>query len=372
MANKKQLEASIKKIEVIMKRAQRNNAGTNQGISDGTAKTYSDMNKATLRYAFNKMGVSRVQDLTPAHTQAIIQEKINNGYSANNIRQTAHALEYLQKNAVLTGVFKDKHKVNITNHKQNLRMIKEQKIYRKAEDSHRYKAHREEALKVIEEMKKRNKVYADIARTQLLTGGRVTETARLKAADMDLEHDRITFRKAKGGLTNVVHINHLTSEEKAFLFTLREKAIDESLFRPKDKNGNYLSISKQVRKNVTALASKCANKLGIGNEEQTFSSHSFRGAFGYDRADSYARNTSKLDDIIKMKINEQPRLNKRYKDFEKRIKQKVKPSKRSFREIKDFEKIQWLVSTDLNHSRQDVVRYYVSANQIKELINKYK
>ena len=63
------------------------------------------------------------------------------------------------------------------------------------------------------------------------------------------------------------------------------------------------------------------------------------------------------------------RLKAKYEEFEKRIKEKTKnPEKR---EIQDYEKIQWLVSTDLNHSRQDVTRFYVPVSTIKREVAKY-
>ena len=314
MGSEKQLNAHLKKIEIMMKRAQENNAGTDSGIADGTVQTYTDMNKATMRRAFKNFGISRIQDLKPEHVQSIVQQKINNGNSANNIRQTVHAMKYLQDNVLTTGFFKEKHGINMVNHDANLKMLKDQKIIRRAEDSHRYKAERMEALWVVEEMEKRNKVFADIGKTQLLLGGRVTETARLKAENIDLDGNRVLFKDAKGGLDNVVHINHLSGDEKAFLKDLKDNAKDGLLFRPRDKLGNYLD-KKQVRLGVTELANNCAKKMGVGTEEKTFSSHSFRGAFAHDRGDIYAQNHAHLSRIVDEKIKEQPRLKKRYEEF---------------------------------------------------------
>jgi len=78
----------------------------------------------------------------------------------------------------------------------------------------------------------------------------------------------------------------------------------------------------------------------------------------------------KIDDIIADKIREQPRLAKKYKNFEKRIKDKT--TNPDGRKIHDYEKIQWLVSTDLNHSRQDIARYYILVATIKAALEKYK
>jgi integrase len=368
MANNK-LDAQLKKIEKVFNRAQVENQKSATSISDGTKRTYSDMMKAVLREANRRFGISKIKDLKPEHTQAILQDKIARGQSASNIRKTAHALEYFQQNAVKTRVFKEKHGVDITAHDENLKLIKDQGVIRKSENSHRYKANRKEAVDVIDEMRKRNEVYADIAKVQLLIGGRVSETIALKAKNINLDNNTVMFENAKGGLTNIVHINHLSNDEKAFLRGLKDNEKDGRLFRPKDENGQYYS-DERLRRSVTNLAGASAKKIGIGTEEKTFSSHSFRGAYGLDRADIYARNHKDLDRIIKEKIKEQPRLDKRYKDFEKRIKDKVKDP--SQRHIRDYEKIQWLVSTDLNHSRQDVVRYYVPGDTIKGLIKKYR
>lgn len=338
-------------------------------ISDGTKETYSDVLKAVLREANEKFGVKDWKNLKKEHTEKIIQGRIDSGQSPQTIRKVAHALDYFQAHAVQTRVFKEKH-IDVTDHEKNLEMLKEQKIIRKSSDSHRYRATKDECLAVVKEMAKYDKSLADVAYYQLLTGFRVSEAIRQKVAHIDLAHDRHHAIGAKGGLDNVVHTNHHSESDKAFIASLAASADPDTgrLFhRVKDKKGNYKSDS-QVRQAATRLAARCAVRLGIGGDGQTFSSHCFRGAFGNDRMCHYARHHSVIDEIIAAKIAEQPRFAKKYDNFVKRIQDKRKTP----REIETYEKIQWLVSTDLNHSRQDISRYYVSADEIKAEIAKYQ
>lgn len=343
-------------------------------ISDGTKETYSDTMKAVLREAERQFGVTEWKHLKQEHTEKIIQDKIARGESAQNIRKVIHSLDYFQSHATVTRVFKEKH-IDVTDHKKNLKMLKDNKIIRKSEDSHRYRATKDECLAVIKEMEKYDKTLADMARYQLLTGFRVSEVIRQKEEYVHLVSSKHESIKSKGGLDNIVHTNHHTNDEKAFVAALvsnPEPVTNRIFHRPKDEKGNYKSDT-QVRQALTRLASRCAKRLGIGGGDSgTFSSHCFRGSFSNDRMKYYARHWYDIDQIIEDKIYEQPRLREKYKNFEKRIKDKVSESKRDEREIQLYEKIQWLVSTDLNHSRQDISRFYVSAKEIKMELAKYQ
>ena len=391
-------DSQYKKLEKVMERAQKENAtekieklaalkklvdGTPEyerlsheiaqirTISDGTKQTYYDVLKAVLREAERKFGLTQWKHFKKEQAEQIIQDKIAAGESAQNIRKVVHALDFFQEHATKTRVFKE-NQVEIADHQKNLQTLKEQKVIRKSADSHRYKATKEESLRVIEEMEKYNPHFASIARYQLLTGFRVSEAIRQKTEHVDLLNDKHHAKGAKGGLDNVVHTDHHTEDDKAFLKRLLAKTESDTgrLFaRQKDDKGNYKSDA-QIRHSVTRLARRCADRLGIGGDGLTFSSHCFRGAFAIDRMLHYVEKHKEIDRIIEEKIAEQPRLRSKYENFEKRIKNKTKnPEKR---QIQIYEKIQWLVSTDINHSRQDITRYYVSVKEIKAELKKHQ
>ncbi|GEN55509.1 hypothetical protein [Halobacillus faecis] len=399
--DEKKLRAQNKKIEKVLKRAQESNAAKKKEligelrvhkkgspeysrisqeiskvgtISDGTVKTYSDQAKGILKEANQRFGVREWKHFKPEHAQKILQSRIDQGMAANSVRKTAHALEYINKNVNKVNVFKKNQKIEVTDHKKMLETIKQNGVVRRAKDSHRLKANPEQARAVIKEMEKYNKHYADIARYQLLSGFRITEAVSQKAEYIDLENNKHQAIDAKGGLNNVVYTSHHTKEDKEFLQSLKNGQDAETgrvFERLKDKNGNYRKDS-SVSKSVTRLARKCADKLGIeGAEGQTFSSHSFRGVYGLERMEEYAAHHDKLDGIIEEKIREQPRLYKKYVNFEARIREKIIVENRGDREITKEEKIRWLVSTDLNHSRQEVVRFYVDNMDISAAVQKY-
>lgn len=398
--SEKYLDAQFKKISKVLNRAQVENSekkkellrelknlekGTSEWdklskeinsirtISDGTKKTYYDTAKAVLRDAYDKYGITHWKELKPEHTQELLLDRIEAGQSASTIRKVAHALDYINLHATETRVFKEKDNFEITNHQVMLETIEEYGIVRKSSNSHRYKASGDECLAVLEEMKKRDPYLASIAEYQYLTGFRVSEAISQKAEHVDLDNDKHHAIKAKGGLNNIVYTNHHTAEEKAFLINLvanSDKETGRIFERRKDEKGNYKS-DEEIRRSLTRLASRCAVKLGIGGSNgETFSSHSFRGGFAYNRMTYYCSNKDILDQIIKEKIAEQrDRLESKYEEFERRIKEKCKnPDER---QIQDYEKIQWLISTDLNHSRQDVTRFYVPASTIKNELAKY-
>jgi len=257
-------------------------------ISDGTKKTYHDTASAVLREAFHKFGTTHWKDLTPEQTKEILQDRIDKGQKPQTIRKVVAALEYIQDHVNSSRVFK-KDNIQITNHQDMLSTLKEQKIIRKSSDSHRYKATPEEALKVIEEMEKYNPFYASIARYEYLTGFRVSEAIRQKGEHV--HDDRHHSVKAKGGLDNWVMTNHHTTSEKAFMNDLKANAEEHTgrIFpRQSDGSGGFKS-DEQIRLAVTQMAHRCAERLGIhGPNGETFSSHSFRGAFAMNRMEYYA------------------------------------------------------------------------------------
>ncbi|OOR15771.1 tyrosine-type recombinase/integrase [Bacillus mycoides] len=398
----KYLDAQLKKLNKILTRAQQENSeekkqllkkldGLEKGssqwdklsreingiqtISDGTKENYYNYTAAVLRDAYEKFGVAHFKNLTPEKTEELLRDRIQNGQSANTIRNVAHALDFVNKHAVKTRVFKEKDNFQITNHSKMLETIKEKNVKRSYKDSHRYKATGTECMEVIEEMKKYDPHLASIAQYQYLTGFRVSEAISQKANLMDLENHKHHAVKAKGGLDNVVHTNHHNSEEKAFLAELKashDKETGRVFARQKDADGNYKS-DKQTRLALTRLARRCADRLGIcGPGGETFSSHSFRGGFAHNRMVHYCQNHDRIDQIIAEKIGEQPRLQEKHAEFEKKIRDKIKEENREDREIQVYEKIQWVISTDLNHSRQDITRFYTSGDAIKAELSKYK
>ncbi|MBH0159637.1 hypothetical protein [Fictibacillus sp. 26RED30] len=399
--SQKYLDAQLKKIKKIINRAQVENSnmkgellkeqakyekGTShydrlnneinkiRTISDGTKKTYYDTAAAILHDAYEKFYITHWKDLRPENTQELLLDRIATGQSANTIRKVAHALDFINEHATKTRVFKEKDNFNVTNHKLMLEIIEEFNIVRHYKDSHRYKANPAECLLVLEEMGKRNPYLASIARYQYLTGFRVSEAIRQKEEYIDLIHDKHEAIKAKGGLDNIVYTNHHNKEEKAFLADLKtnfDKETGRVFKRQKNAQGNYKS-DEEIRRAITRLARRSADKLGIsGTNGETFSSHSFRGGFAYNRMIYYCSNYEKLDSLIKEKISEQDeRLEGKYEEFKRRIKEKC--SNPCERKIQDYEKIQWLISTDLNHSRQDVTRFYVSVQAIKKNLLKFK
>lgn len=400
--SEKYLDAQLKKLKKVLARAQQENSATKkellkeldglekgtsewdklsneinkiQTISDGTKENYYNYTAAVLRDAYEKFGVTHFKNLTAEKTEELLMDRIKGGQSPNTIRNVAHALDYVNKHAVKTRVFKEKDNFEITNHSKVLETIKKNDVKRNYKNSHRLKATGDECRAVIDEMRKYNPHLANIAEYQYLTGFRVSEAISQKAESMDLENNKHHAIKAKGGLNNIVHTNHHTEGEKAFLSDLKvnyDKETGRVFARQKDKDGNFKS-DKQIRTALTRLARRCADRLGIsGPGGETFSSHCFRGGFAHNRMVHYCQNHDRIDQIIAEKIGEQPRLKEKYDEFEKKIRDKIIEENRKDREIQTYEKIQWVISTDLNHSRQDITRFYTSADVIKAELAKYE
>ena len=355
-----------------------------RGLSDGGKKTYFKDFERVRKEIYYKYGISDVEKIEYKHFKGVISDRIESGQSPNTIKKVVQAVNFVQSVGVETGVFKN---LNLTDHEDMLQYLKNEDIERSYSNSHRYKADENECQRVIEELYTykdgKYKDYAELARLQLLTGGRRSEVIGLETKEVHVNEQKVEFLDAKGGLDNTVWCNHWTFNDKTFVSNLidssRERHFsksnidDEKIFRFKDKNGNYMTEDK-VAERLNRLVKEAAERIGVGEEGKTFTSHSLRGGYAHGRVKQYSKLKSKpggIDAAIQQKIEEQPRLKSRYQKFEKHIKDKVKKENRAARQIQDYEKIQWLVSVDLNHSRQDIVRYYVPTEVIKSELSKY-
>lgn len=345
-----------------------------RGLADGASETYFDAIQSGRTKIYDKFGISDPLKIKKEHTDWLIREDMA-GLSVNHIKKTEQAFNFLNSHAVASGVYKKvkEEDLDIIDHKEMLEYFREEGIVRSSEHSHRYKANDLECEDVIAEMYAfaggKNAEYADIARFEYLTGGRGIEAIRQQNRYIDLENEKVDFINAKGGLNNTVWAHHWTNEDKKFIKGLIDNADEDGrLFRIKDENGNYRT-DYEVKKTVNDMAKRAAKRINLDTGDKEFTAHCFRGGFAYARTTEYTSLSSQqIDEVIRRKIEEQPRLKKRYENFEKHIRDKVQdPDKRV---IEDFEKVQWLVSVDLNHSRQDVVRYYIAVAVIKALLAK--
>ncbi|GEN55523.1 hypothetical protein [Halobacillus faecis] len=400
--DKKKLAAQDKKIRKVLKRAQRSNAakkkellkeleGYTKGtieyqrtlnrikqiptIGDGTVVTYGDKAKVILKEANKKFGIREWKHFKPEHAKELLQDRIDRGLVAGTVRQTCHALEYINKHVNEMNVFKKSQKIEITDHQGMLEKVAENGIVRRAQDSTRLKATPDDCRRVLIEMERYNPRYASIARYEFLSGFRINDSVKQKVMYIDIKNNKHESRKSKGGLNNIVYTSHHNDEDKRFLEEIKrcaDQGTGRIFERFKNNEDNYRS-DKLVSKSVSELAKRCANRLGIkGPRGETFTSHSFRGGFGLERMEVYAANHERLDEIIKEKIEEQPRLHTRYKAFEGRIRKKIIKENRDARVIQKEEKIRWLVSTDLNHSRQEVVRFYIENMNVIEALKRHR
>ncbi|MCR6463214.1 tyrosine-type recombinase/integrase [Bacillus paranthracis] len=347
-----------------------------KGISDGSKETYLKTFERVRKEVYHKFGISDVSKITHQHTKAVIRDRIEAGQSANTIHKVVHAINFVQSVGAETGTFGEN--FNITDHEDTLTYLKNENISRKSADSHRYKANESECEKVINELYTykggKYRDFADLAQLQYLSGGRRSEVIGLKSNEIHIDTQKVEFNDAKGGLDNVVWGNHWTRNDTEFVTNLVNNATDGKVFRVKDSSGNYMSQEKVAEK-LNTLVKRMAERVGVGTTDKNFTSHSLRGGYAHARVTQYVkqgRSAGGLDGIIQQKIQEQPRLQARYHAFQQHILNKSKSENRKNREIKDYEKIQWLVSVDLNHSRQDIVRYYVDSDTIKSEIAQYE
>lgn len=117
-----------------------------------------------------------------------------------------------------------------------------------------------------------------------------------------------------------------------------------------------------MRKEMSALIKEAAEEAGVNYEEAKFSSHSCRKGYAEERAIDYlkmgeADGRKELERRRQLDPNLDARIEKVMDNIKSKFKIKANAAKREFTHK---EVVQLLVSTDINHSRKDVMRYYLT------------
>lgn len=259
-------------------------------------------------------------------------------------------------------------------------MLNEEKVYRHAKDTTVQVGTREDTEKVIAEIQKMRitpeakQTAISCLRLELETGRRVHAILSTKVDNYDAVKGQFASYGDKGGKDNISYFLTPTARsilDKHSLNAKGEKKSDgDMMFKIKytqhkdpKKQGQDKSVD-AMYKQISNYIKVAAQRAGVNREEEgkKFSSHSTRKGFANERADFYISTMTAAErrDELERRRRENPDLDKRVQNVLDNIKAKFKIEKNAKkREFTDVEIVKLLVSMDIDHSRIDVMRYYL-------------
>jgi integrase len=405
LEDSKKIKASNKKIDKIfekmfhkgisVRRAQWDGKGKKPGgMSKNTCKTYSDLIKSLLRDANQRYGIADISKLNEGMVNQIVQDRIDDYHSnanlheASNLKTYSAAIKAFNLGVQETNIFKNEKKFTIADPDEIRETLKENNVFRRSNASPVLRATPKECLEVLENIKAKGydtdtrKIAYLAGKISLETGGRISAILRLRAGDINIGDNKITFIDDKGGLTRTVEIDKETS---LFLHQLKQgKNENQRLFTPKRSDGTFKSV-KETRKEVSSIISDAGSHLARTEQvrikdrdgnvkwvdvERNFTTHSFRKGFAVERTQEYLdKFTTKkeLDDYVAARIAENPKLKEKLNT----VRDKINESRTGkSRDLKISEYAIFFTSVDLGHFRNTVITaFYTTFKEVESYYN---
>lgn len=295
---------------------------------------------------------------------------------ANFLRGIDDALHAFKECSKASGVFK--RELRLGDKRVISQKLNDEKVYRRSKDTTVMKASRDDMEKVVAQIEKSRAsrevkdVAINVVRLEFESGRRISGILRSQVGNYDEKNGVFTTYGDKGGKDNESF--YLSQGAKEILDKLsrnengEKKKDGDMMFKVKytqhkdpNKRGQDKSVD-NIRKQVSNLIKNCAERADVNRDGQKFSSHSCRKGYANERADYYIDNMTaeeRKEELERRKKHDKA-LSERIDKCLEHIKSKFKnEDKKEKREFTDIEIIKLLVSTDINHSRIDIIRYYL-------------
>lgn len=342
------------------------------GLADRTVAKYKTDFNRMMKMVEAETGKSDPMKVRPNDVYQVIDKLIGEYHAgatehASFLRSVDDSLHAFKEASKASGVFK--REIRLGDKRKISEKLNEEKVFRKAEHSTVLKGNRDNLEKVIGELGKMKSPYAkvaiDVLRLEFSTGRRISAVLRSKVENYDKEMEQYHTLGDKGGKDNTSYF--LTKEAREVLDRVTEgKKKGDMMFKMpyaqnKDKKGQDRSVE-NMRKYVSRLITTASKRAGVNQGKKTFSSHSCRKGFAIERAIDYSKlSPEQRKAELERRRSLDPKFDAQLDKVLKNIKDKFKnEAKAELREFTDQEILRLLVSSDINHSRLDVIRYYLS------------
>lgn len=392
MKDDKKVIASEKKINKVFEKMKHKGISVSGRKIDNDTydRTYPDVIKSLYQEARKEFGIVGIEELDEGMLRGLVGNRVKkyhqNGDTkqSSNINSILSAVKSFNFGIKETNVFKNDKKFSLGDTDAIRKELKDVNIRRRARHSNTLRANPAQCEKVIENIKEQGRktrtreIAYHIAKICYLTGARVTAALNLKARDIDVEGNKITFFKDKGGLTRTVEIDKDTSD---YLRTLKKgRKDDQNIFLYQRKDGTKKSVE-EVRKAVSDIVKSAGAEFSRVDREQIrdekgnikyidvkkdFKTHSFRKGFCVKRTHEYLKkfeNPEEMKKYIEKRVAEEPKLQGKIKNLYERINKSLLDP----RGIKPSEFAIFFTSVDVGHFRNDVMTsYYTTYKEVKK------
>jgi integrase len=363
-----------------------------KSLSDSSYKTYKSDFHSICRLAGKLSGKTKITQIKPndmyqafkyLKEEAIHKKEI----SPYTVRKYDDAVHFFVKYSKESGVYKNQ--MRIGDKRKIEEILKDKSTYRKAKDSKVAPLMRDDVNKIVKELEKSRSPYKnqaiDALHLEFLTGKRISSILNAKAGNYKSDLDMFKTVGDKGNKTNPTFmlrveakqiLDRLSQGKKAgtHLFTMKHgNNVKDKNKRNQDKSveSMYKTVDNLLNNTIKKMVKKGAL---VPPEGKKFTTHSFRKGHAVENSIQYVRtfNTYTLaKNELERRQKIDPGLTKRINSelVNIRAKHKIKENAKK-REFTYLELIKLLISTDINHSRVSVVRFYsdLSQEEFKEAL----
>lgn len=352
------------------------------GLSDRTVEKYKYDFHRLLNLVENETGKNDPMKVKPNDIYKVIDKmvaefKVGKTEHASFLRSIDDSLHAFKVASKASGVYN--RELRLGDKRLISEKLNEEKVYRYSGNSTVMKGSRDDLDAVIKELEGSRSPAKQAAITVLKlefeTGRRISAILRSKVGNYDEKTDQYITYGDKGGKDNESFF--LSSGAKDILNELTKgknkgdmmfKIKYSSHYKDKNKVGQDKSVE-SMRKQVSGLIRVAAVRAGVNRGKQNFSSHSCRKGFADERFNVYKTSMTECEarEELARRRSLDSNLDKRVEKCLDHIKSKFKiVANASEREFTHEEVVKLLVSTDINHSRLDVIRYYLTEYKLKK------
>lgn len=341
-------------------------------LADSSVEKYKTDFNRMMNFVEAETGKTDPMRVTPNDVYKVIDKLIVEFHEgatehASFLRGVDDALHAFKESSKKSGVFK--REIRLGDKRKISQKLNEEKVFRKSEFSTVLQGNRESLNKVLDELDKMKspavQVAKDVLKLEFETGRRISAILRSKVENYDKSMEQYISYGDKGGKNNESYFLSKVAREVLDRAT-DGKSKGDMMFKVKytqnkERKGQDKKVQ-NIRKQISGLIKTAARRAGVNLGKKTFSSHSCRKGFAKEKAMEYAKLTpeERKNELDRRRALD-PKLDKQIDKVLENIKGKFKnKDKAELREFTDQEILRLLVSTDINHSRLDVLRYYLS------------
>ncbi|MDT8860529.1 hypothetical protein N0O92_09800 [Alkalihalobacillus sp. MEB130] len=313
----------------------------------------------------------KAKDYFQYYDERIQEFKEGNNSIAYHLRALDDAMHAFNESMVESGEYQ--YQFKFPKKERLSKKLNDEKVYRKAKETTVEAASRKDVEEVcarLREMKSHAaQIAADVLWGEFVSGRRINAQLRHKAGDFNKEEGSLTSYGDKGGKDNfgflrpeaIDHFTKLTMKVNGD----RKSAGAPMIHLPYqfgDKAGQDKSID-NMRKHLSGLIKQVSDELYTeGNIDNRVTSHGARKGFAQEEAFYLLHKSKKELQVHLDAIAEQdPKLRGKFGNVLKHIRSKFKvEANGKKRKFTKKELVSLIVSTSINHSRIDVMRYYLN------------